>query len=100
MLGFTVHVQNASKLNRQQIQQFLHYSEEIRFKDKGRAEIYGWVPRASPARLQPPEPRRLRKCCAGFVHVSPEALKVDREIDLRPRYAKVDERIPLCPTGC
>ena len=36
-------MQNASKLNLQQIQQFLHSSEEIRFKGKGRAEIYTWV---------------------------------------------------------
>ena len=38
-------MQNASKLNLQQIQQFLHPSEEIRFKGKGRAEIYAWVAR-------------------------------------------------------
>ena len=38
-------MQNASKLNLQQIQQFLHSSEEIRFKGKGRAEIYAWVAR-------------------------------------------------------
>ena len=36
-------MQNASKLNLPQIQQFLHSSEEIRFKGKGRAEIYAWV---------------------------------------------------------
>ena len=39
-------MQNASKLNLQQIQQFLHSSEEIRFQGKGRAEIYAWVARA------------------------------------------------------
>ncbi len=38
-------MQNTSKLNLQQIQQFLHSSEEIRFKGKGRAEIYTWVAR-------------------------------------------------------
>ena len=38
-------MQNASKLNLQQIQQFLHSSEEIRFQGKGRAEIYAWVAR-------------------------------------------------------
>ena len=38
-------MQNTSKLNLQQIQQFLHSSEEIRFKGKGRAEIYAWVAR-------------------------------------------------------
>ena len=38
-------MQNASKLNLQQIQQFLHSSEEIRCKGKGRAEIYAWVAR-------------------------------------------------------
>ena len=41
----TIQVQNTSKLNLQQIQQFLHSSEEIRFKGKGRAEIYTWVAR-------------------------------------------------------
>ena len=41
----TIQAQNTSKLNLQQIQQFLHSSEEIRFKGKGRAEIYTWVAR-------------------------------------------------------
>ena len=38
-------MQNAGKLNPQQIRQFLHSSQEIRFKGKGRAEIYAWVAR-------------------------------------------------------
>ena len=42
--GLTVHVQNASKLPATD-PAFLHSSEEIRFKGKGRAEIYAWVAR-------------------------------------------------------
>lgn len=38
-------MQNSSKLSLEQIQQFLHSSDEIRFKGQGRAETYAWVAR-------------------------------------------------------
>jgi hypothetical protein len=38
-------VQNGSKLSLEQIQQFLHSSDEIRFKGQGRAQMYAWVAR-------------------------------------------------------
>lgn len=41
--GLTIQVQNGSKLSLEQIQQFLNSSEEIRFKGKGREQIYAWV---------------------------------------------------------
>lgn len=38
-------MQNGSKLSLEQIQQFLHSSDEIRFKGQGRAQMYAWVAR-------------------------------------------------------
>lgn len=38
-------MQNSSKLSLEQIQQFLHSSDEIRFKGQGRAETCAWVAR-------------------------------------------------------
>ena len=65
MLGIDRPLQNASKLNLQQIQQFLHSSEEIRCKGKGRAEIYAWVARtlrtATAARTASP-----KGCCGSI----------------------------------
>ena len=38
-------MQEGKKLSLEQIRAFWEASEEIRFKGKGRAEIYGWVTR-------------------------------------------------------
>jgi hypothetical protein len=44
MLG-AIHVQDGKTLSLEQIRESVQTSGEIRFKGKGRAEIYGWVAR-------------------------------------------------------
>jgi transposase len=41
----TIHVQDGKRLSLEQIREFVQASDEIRFKGKGRAEIYAWVAR-------------------------------------------------------